>query len=117
MAWTRSASTGPSLVAIAWSSSESESRTEPSAARAIRPSASGLTCTPSVVQIPARCLASVSLSTRRSSNRWQRDSTVIGTLRISVVAKMNLACGGGSSTVFSKAFHALAESMWTSSRM
>jgi hypothetical protein len=29
-------------------------------------------------------------STRPRSKRWQRDSTVIGTFRISVVAKMNL---------------------------
>ena len=41
-------------------------------------------------------------SMRRRSKRWQRDSTVIGTLRISVVAKMNFTCGGGSSSVFSR---------------
>ena len=34
-------------------------------------------------------------SMRRRSKRWQRDNTVIGTFRISVVAKMNLTCGGG----------------------
>ena len=47
-----------------------------------------------------------SASTRRRSKRWQRDSTVTGTLRISVVAKMNLTCGGGSSSVFSSALKA-----------
>ena len=55
--------------------------------------------------------------TRRRSNRWQRDSTVTGTLRISVVAKTNFTCGGGSSSVFSSALKALRESMWTSSTM
>jgi hypothetical protein len=42
----------------------------------------------------------------RRSKRWQRDSTVTGTLRISVVAKMNFTCGGGSSSVFSSALKA-----------
>jgi hypothetical protein len=37
----------PAAWAIAWSNSESESRTEPSAARAMMPSASGSTSTPS----------------------------------------------------------------------
>ena len=46
--------------------------------------------------------ASASASTRRRSKRWQRDSTVTGTLRISVVAKMNFTWAGGSSSVFSK---------------
>ncbi len=39
-----------------------------------------------------RCAISTSASTRRRSKRWQRDSTVTGTLRISVVANTNLAC-------------------------
>ena len=34
------------------------------------------------------------------SYRWHRDSTVIGILFASVVAKKNLTCGGGSSSVF-----------------
>ena len=54
---------------------------------------------------------------RRRSKRWQRESTVTGTLRISVVAKMNFTCGGGSSSVFNSALKALRESMWTSSTM
>ena len=45
-------------------------------------------------------------SMRRRSKRWQRDRMVTGTLRISVVAKMNLTCGGGSSSVFSRALKA-----------
>jgi hypothetical protein len=40
---------------------------------------------------------------------------VTGTLRISVVAKMNLACGGGSSSVLRRALKALVLSMCTSS--
>jgi formiminotetrahydrofolate cyclodeaminase len=35
----------------------------------------------------------------------------------SVVAKTNFTCGGGSSSVFSSALKAAAESMWTSSMM
>ena len=44
--------------AIAWSSSDSASRTEPSAARAIIASASGSTATPSFAQMSARCRTS-----------------------------------------------------------
>ena len=54
---------------------------------------------------------------RRRSKRWQRDSTVIGTLRISVVAKMNFTCSGGSSSVFSSPLKAWVDSMCTSSMM
>ncbi len=50
---------------------------------------------------------SCSIGTRRSEKRWQRDSTVIGTLLISVVAKMNLTSGGGSSSVFNSALKAV----------
>jgi len=48
---------------------------------------------------------------------WQRDRMVTGTLRISVVAKMNLACGGGSSSVFKSALNDCVDSMCTSSMM
>ena len=54
----------------------------------------------------ARCATRVEASTRLRSKRWQRDSTVTGTLRISVVAKMNFTCGGGSSSVLRKALKA-----------
>ena len=56
-----------------------------------------VTCSRSATR--ARCCISSAASTRRRSKRWQRDKTVTGTLRISVVAKMNLACSGGSSSV------------------
>ena len=42
---------------------------------------------------------------------------VAGTFCGSVVASTNTTCGGGSSTVFSSAFAAAFESMWTSSTM
>ncbi len=114
---TVSASMRPAPWAIAWSSSDSESRAEPSAARAMIASASGSTSTPSWAQILPRCGTSSEASMRRRSKRWQRDRIVTGTLRISVVANTNLACGGGSSSVFRKALNAFSESMWTSSMM
>ena len=114
---TVSASIVPAPCAMAWSSSDSASRTEPSAARAIIASASGSMRTPSRAQMPARCDDSSPASTRRRSKRWQRDRIVTGTLRISVVANTNLACGGGSSSVFRKALNAFSDSMWTSSMM
>ena len=46
---------------------------------------------------------------------WHRDRTVIGILFGSVVAKKNLTCSGGSSSVFNRALNAPVESMWTSS--
>ena len=107
----------PAPWAIAWSSSESASRTDPSAARTMAPSASSSTVTPSAAQTFARWACRVRASTRRRSNRWQRDRIVTGTLRISVVANTNFACGGGSSSVFRKALNAFSESMWTSSTM
>ncbi len=54
---------------------------------------------------------------RRRSKRWQRDSTVTGTLRISVVANRNFTCAGGSSSVLSSALNAEVLSMCTSSMM
>jgi len=72
---------------------------------------------PSVPATAAKCRHSVSWSTRRRSKRWQRDSTVTGTRRISVVANTNFTCGGGSSNVFSSALKAWFDSMWTSSTM
>ncbi len=114
---TFSAVTVPAPWAMAWSSMERLSRTDPSPARAMRPSASASTVTPSRAQMPERWFTSTSASTRRRSKRWQRESTVTGTLRISVVANMNFTWAGGSSSVFRKAFHAFSESMWTSSTM
>ena len=71
--------------------------------------------TPSASATRLKCFTSVWLSIRRRSKRWQRDRTVTGTLRISVVAKMNFTCSGGSSSVFNRALKAFLDSMWTSS--
>ena len=106
-----------SACTIAWSSIDWASRTEPSAARAISISPSSSTRAPSFSQIICRFLTIWSGSTRRRSKRCVRDRIVTGTLRISVVAKMNLACGGGSSRVLSRALNAAVESMCTSSMM
>ena len=57
----------------------------------------------------SRAVARRAESTRRSEKRWQRDRTVTGTFRTSVVAKMNFTCGGGSSSVFRKALNAALE--------
>ncbi len=72
---------------------------------------------PSRAAMRPKCAASSACDTRRRSKRWQRDSTVTGTRRSSVVAKMNVTSGGGSSSVFSNALKALRESMCTSSTM
>jgi hypothetical protein len=117
MSRTAAAVTWPAPCAMAWSRSDSESRTEPSAARAMAASASASAATPSAWQMLCRCAISLPDSTRRKSKRWQRDRIVTGTLRISVVANTNLACGGGSSSVFRKALKAAADSMCTSSMM
>ncbi|MNV69105.1 hypothetical protein D3C71_1619960 [compost metagenome] len=50
-------------------------------------------------------------------NCRQRDSTVTGIFCGSVVARMNLTCGGGSSSVFNMALKAWPVSMCTSSIM
>ena len=54
---------------------------------------------------------------RRKSNRCVREVIVAGSRCGSVVTRMNTACGGGSSSVFSSAFAASAVSMWASSMM
>jgi hypothetical protein len=107
----------PSSWAIAWSSSDSASRTEPSAARAISASAARSIFTFSFFAMDSPDATNSSVSMRRRSKRWQRDSTVTGTLRISVVAKMNFTCGGGSSSVLSRPLNACFDSMCTSSMM
>ena len=71
----------------------------------------------SLAAIASRWRTSNPASTRRKSKRWQRDTTVRGSLRTSVVAKMNLTCGGGSSSSFNSALKADFESMWISSMM
>ncbi len=117
MSRTVPASTWPAPWAIAWSVSDSASRTEPSDARARSRSASSSASTCSAPSTRRRCAIIVEGSTRRRSKRWQRDRTVIGTFRISVVANTNFTCSGGSSSVFSRPLKACVDSMWTSSMM
>ena len=52
-----------------------------------------------------------------NSKCWVRLRMVGSTLCGSVVASTNTTCDGGSSSVFSSAFDAAVDSMWTSSRM
>ena len=59
----------------------------------------------------------VSTLKRRKSKRWQRERMVAGNLCGSVVARMNTAWAGGSSSVFKSALNAPVESMCTSSMM
>ncbi len=106
-----------SACAIAWSRIDWPSRADPSAARAISASASGSASTPSLRQMNAKFSANLSAGMRFRSKRWQRDSTVTGTLFTSVVAKRNFTCAGGSSSVFSSPLKAAFDSMWTSSMM
>ena len=115
MARTLSVRMLPAPMASAWSSSDRPSRTEPCAARAISASASSSAVAPSLPAMPLKCATSAGTSTRRRSKRCVRDSTVTGTLRTSVVAKMNFTCSGGSSSVFRSALKAPFESMCTSS--
>ena len=117
MARTSSAPVGPDPWLIAWSRSEVASRAEPSAARAISASAASSICPPSASAMRRSMATMSSGSMRRRSNRWQRDNTVTGTLRISVVAKMNFTWRGGSSRVLRSALNAEALSMCTSSMM
>ncbi len=117
MSRTSAADTFPAPWAIAWSSIDRPSRAEPSAAVAIIASASVSTSTSSALATSAKCAASLSAGMRRKSKRWQRDSTVTGTLLTSVVARKNFTCSGGSSSVFSKPLNAGLESMCTSSMM
>ena len=88
---------------------------EPAAARAMRNRASSWASTFSALQIAFRCAAMSRVGMLRKSNRWQRERIVAGIFSGSVVAKMNLTCGGGSSSVLSSALKASRVIWWTSS--
>jgi len=60
---------------------------------------------------------SVSPDTARKSKRWQRERIVAGSFCGTVVARMNLTCGGGSSSVFRNASTACFERPCASSMM
>ena len=105
------------LKEMSWSRDESASRMPPSAPRAIARSASSVASTFSFAQTSFSRATMSWVWMRLRSKRWQREMMVASTLSPSVVAKMNRRCGGGSSRVFSIAFHAAFESMWHSSTM
>ena len=72
---------------------------------------------PSASQILRRRAATTFAGMRLKSKRCTRERMVSGILFTSVVAKMNLTCGGGSSSVFRSALNASFVSMCTSSMM
>ena len=91
------------------------SRSAPRASRAIASSPSSGTLNPSCSAMKRSRATIASMDTRRKSKRWQRDVIVAGISCSSVVARMKMACGGGSSSVFSSALKAPVVSMCTSS--
>ena len=87
----------------------------PVACLAIRARASRSTLISSWEAIFSRRSAMVDRGIRRKSNLWHRERMVAGSFCGSVVARIKIACGGGSSRVLSKALKAAFESIWTSS--
>src|SRR6476661_8497240 len=71
----------------------------------------------SLSAISCRCSTVSLLVMRLKSKIWQRDKMVGSILCFSVVAKIKIAYGGGSSNVFKNALNALTLSMCTSSTM
>ncbi len=105
---------------MTWSSSERASRIPPSAFRAIKRRASAGAAEPSCSSTEPNRDTMSALPIRRKSNRWHRDRIGAADCWIfwgSVVAKMKITRGGGSSKIFSKAFHASRVSMCASSTM
>ena len=79
--------------ARSWSSRPMASRMPPRASRASQPSTIGSTLRPSSSAIRARRSRIADAEWRWKSNRWQRDTTVAGTLCASVVASTRIAWG------------------------
>ena len=95
----------------------SASRKLPVAERAIRATAPSSISIPSAPRDAPTTSAICSSDGRWKSKRWQR-STIVGiTFCGSVVARTKAVFGGGSSSVFRKAFQASFVSMCASSRM
>ena len=93
------------------------SRKLPAAERAIRAMAPSSTSIPSASATRRTTSAICSSEGRWKSKRWVRSTIVAITFCGSVVASTKTVFGGGSSSVFRKAFHASLVSMWASSRM
>ncbi len=87
----------------------------PRAACAIRPSAGLSAAIFSAPSTCSRCEVIAPAGMFLRLNCRQRDRTVTGIFCGSVVARMNLMCSGGSSSVFSIALNDELESMCTSS--
>ena len=105
--------TDPSIVFC--SRSVSASRSHPRATRAMSSRASFSAMIFSSVQTNSRRVMMSSFVIFLKSNLSVRDRIVSGTFSISVVARMNFTCGGGSSSVFRRALNAQVESICTSS--
>ena len=103
--------------ATSWSSVPSASRKLPVAERAIRATAPSSTSIDSAAATRLTTSAICSREGRWKSKRWQRSTIVAITFWGSVVARTKAVCGGGSSRVLRKAFHASLVSMCASSRM
>ena len=71
--------------------------------------------TPSLAAMPLRLRTMSAMLMRLKSYVWQRLRMVGRILCFSVVARMKMACAGGSSKVLRKALKAAADSMCTSS--
>ena len=115
--WTSAVPTFGPPNANSWSNSDWLSRIEPLARRATKSMAAGSTSTPSARAISDRRSRMRWVSMVPKSNRWHRERMVSGSFWGSVVAKMNLTLGGGSSRVFNRALKASLVSMCTSSMM
>ena len=116
-AWIAASSTFWPPSTPAWSSSESASRAEPSACRAIACAAESSNITPSDAATFWSSSESPSIVCRRKSNRWQRPTIVAGILCGSVVARTKRTPAGGSSKTFSSASKASRDRRWASSMM
>ena len=103
--------------AATWSKIDRASRMAPSAFCAITLSAAGSAAMPSLPAMYFSWSTMSGMVMREKSYIWQRDNIVGRILCFSVVARMNIACDGGSSRVFRNALNAAVESMCTSSMM
>ena len=72
---------------------------------------------PSDAVMASSCAASVSMVSRRNSNRWHRPTMVAGILCGSVVARTKRTPTGGSSNTLSSASNASRDSRCASSMM
>ena len=103
--------------ATVWSKMVRASRMAPSALEAISCRDSSSMVMPSFWAMPRRFFTMSGMLMRLKSYVWQRLRMVGRILCFSVVARMKMACAGGSSRVLRKALKALWDSICTSSMM